>query len=102
MSFGTSTISSSRVFDIIHCDIWGRYNHVSLSGAYYFLTIADDYTRFTWIFMMKHKDKTQPILKSFFNYVLTQFGTRIKTFRSDNSGEFISLRIFFQDNGVVF
>jgi IS30 family transposase len=102
LPFGTSTISSTKPFDIIHCDIWGRYRHSSISGANYFLTIVDDYTRFTWIFLMRHKTKAQPILKHLFSYVFTQFESRIKTFRSDNGGEFISLRSFFQDNGVIF
>ena len=35
-------------------------------------------------------------------YVLTQFETHIKIFRSDNGGEFISLRTFFNDHGVIF
>jgi hypothetical protein len=66
LPFGTSTISSTKPFDIIHCDIWGCYRHSSISDANYFLTIVDDYTRFTWIFLMRHKTEAQPILKHFF------------------------------------
>ena len=102
LPFGTSAISSTKPFEIIHCDIWGRYRHPSLFGAHYFLTIVDDYTRFTWIFLMRHKDETQSLLKRFFSYVFTQFEFCIKTFRSDNGGEFTSLRSFFQDNRVIF
>ena len=51
---------------------------------------------------MRHKNEAQSLLKSFFSYVSTQFNRHIKTFRSDNDGEFISLRSFFQDHGVVF
>ena len=58
----------------------------SLSGAHYFLTIVDDYTRFTWIFMMKHKNEAQPLIKRFFSYVSTQFASHIKKFLSDNGG----------------
>ncbi|KAL6312208.1 hypothetical protein AAG906_025550 [Vitis piasezkii] len=79
LPFGTSAISSTKPFEIIHYDIWGRYRHPSLFGAHYFLTIVDDYTRFTWIFLMRHKDETQSLLK-----------------------QFTSLRSFFQDNGVIF
>ncbi|KAL6323616.1 hypothetical protein AAG906_039210 [Vitis piasezkii] len=102
LPFGTSEISSEKPFDLIHCDIWGRYKHSSLSGAHYFLTIVDDYTRFTWIFLMKHKDEAQPLIKHFFSYVSTQFASHIKIFRSDNGGEFLSLQSFFKDNGVLF
>lgn len=102
LPFGTSCISSVKPFDIIHCDILGRYKHPSLSGAHYFLTIVDDYTRFTWAFLISHKDETQSLLKHFFAFVTTQFSSHIKTFRSDNGAEFISLQSFFKNNGVVF
>ena len=102
LPFSPSVISSMTPFEIIHCDIWGRYRHPSLCGAYYFLTIVDDYSRFTWIFLMRHKNEAQSLLKRFFNYVLTQFESHIKIFRSDNGGEFISLRPFFLDHGVIF
>ncbi|KAL5767159.1 hypothetical protein ACOSQ2_013942 [Xanthoceras sorbifolium] len=102
LPFYPSVISSVKPFEIIHCDIWGRYQHSSLSGAFYFLTIVDEYTRFTWIFLMQHKNEAQSLLKRFFTYVRTQFGSHIKIFRSDNGGEFISLRSFFHDNGVIF
>lgn len=102
LPFGISSISSEKPFDLIHCDVWGRYKHPSLSGAHYFLTIVDDYTRFTWVFLMRHKDETQSLLKHFFSYVSTQFSSCIKAFRSDNGSEFLSLQSFFKDNGVVF
>ena len=69
-----------KPFNLIHCDIWGRYKYSSLSGAHYFLTIVDDYTQFTWIFLMKHKDEAQPLIKHFFIYVSTQFESHIKIF----------------------
>ena len=88
-----------KPFDIIHCDIWGRYKYSSLYGAHYFLTIVDDYMRFTWIFLMKHKVEAQPLIKRFSSYVSTKFESHIKKIRSDNGGEFLSLQSFFKDNG---
>ena len=76
LSFSTSVISSTNPFEIIHCDIWGHYRHLSVSSAHYFLTIVDDYTRFTCIFLKRHKDEAQSLLKHFFSYVFTC----IKTF----------------------
>ena len=103
LPFCHSVISSVKPFKLIHCDIWGRYRHSSISGAFYFLTIVDDYSRFTWIFLMSHKSEAQSLLKNFFfNYVLTQFASHIKIFRSDNGGKFISLCTFFNDHGVIF
>ena len=62
--FSPNTISSINPFEIIHCDIWGRYRHPSLTSAHYFLTIVDDFTRFTWIFLMRHKNKAQSLFKN--------------------------------------
>jgi len=102
LPFSPSVISSTKPFEKIHCDIWGRYRHPSISGAYYFLTVVDDYTLFTWIFLMRHKNETQSLLKQFFSYVHTPFDSHIKIFQSDNGGEFLSPRSFFQDTSVIF
>ena len=78
--FSNNVISSTKPFEMIHCYIWGSYRHLSYIGAYSFLTIVDDYTRFTWIFLCNTKMKHNLFLKCFFSYVSTQFERRIKTF----------------------
>ena len=55
LPFTTSSISSDKPFELIHCDIWGPFKVPSLSGAKYFLTIVDEFSRFTWVFLMHHK-----------------------------------------------
>lgn len=47
LPFFASTYESSRIFELIHCDIWGDYKTPSLFGPFYFLTIVDDYSRAT-------------------------------------------------------
>jgi hypothetical protein len=46
-TFPSSSISTSKCVSLIHCDIWGRYKTPSISGAFFFLTIVDDFYRFT-------------------------------------------------------
>ena len=46
---------SQSHFDLVHCDIWGPYHAASYSGHRYFLTLVDDCTRFTWLYLLKHK-----------------------------------------------
>ena len=77
--FSRSSISTSKCFELLHCDIWGPHKTASLSGAHYFLTIVDDFSRFTWVFLMRHKHETQSALKTFFAYVATQFQTQNST-----------------------
>lgn len=76
--FGISSIKTTKPFSLIHCDIWGPHKIASLSCARYFLTVVDDYSRFTWLFLMNHKSETQNLLKSFFTFVQTQFHTQVQ------------------------
>lgn len=102
LSFPSSSISSKAHFDLIHCDIWGPHRVNSHSGARYFLTIVDDYSRYTWIHLMRFKSETQGLLCSFIAWVQTQFNCMIKALRADNGGEFTSLRSFFDSKGIMF
>jgi len=83
-----------NTFDLIHVDIWGPVNIVSVYGHKYFLTIVDDYSRHTWIYLMKAKSETETLLHNFATYVKNQFGLNIKTIRSDNGKEFVFSTVF--------
>jgi hypothetical protein len=44
---------------------------------------------------MQYKSDSQNILKSFINFVYTQFQAIVKAIRVDNGSEFMSMRDFF-------
>lgn len=69
--FKLSSIYTIEPFELLHCDIWGPHRFFSHSGAYYFLTIVDDFSRNTWIYLMRFKSETQGLLKSFFTFAQT-------------------------------
>lgn len=102
LPFSTSSTSSVKPFELIHCDIWGPFKVPSLSGAKYFLTVVDDFSRFTWVFLMHHKNETRNFLTNFFSFVKTQFNTTIANIRVDNGGEFFSMRDFFKQQGTTY
>ena len=102
LSFKVSQISSNKPFDLIHCDIWGPHRIYSYSGARYFLTIVDDFSRYTWVHLMRHKSETQSIIKNFFAWVKTQHNLTIKTLKSNNGQEFLSLQTFLDENDTIF
>ena len=54
LPFPSSISSSFSCFDLVHADIWGPYSTPSLNGSKYFLTLVDDYSRCTWVYLMKH------------------------------------------------
>jgi hypothetical protein len=49
---------------------------------------VDDYSRFTWIYMLKNRSNLVPIFQTFHKMIQTQFSCTIKVFRSDNAYEY--------------
>ena len=90
----------SHPFDLVHMDVWGPFSILTSNGHKYFLTIVDDASRATLIFLHKSKSDVRPLIVSFYNMILTQFGTKIKAIRSDNALEF-SIPNFYNSNGII-
>ncbi|GJR70439.1 retrotransposon protein, putative, ty1-copia subclass [Tanacetum coccineum] len=75
---------------IIHTDVCGPLRHVSKQGASYFITFTDDYSRYGYVYLLKHKHEVFETFKVFKNEVENQLGKTIKALRSDRGGEYIS------------
>ncbi|CAJ2668236.1 unnamed protein product [Trifolium pratense] len=101
LPFPHSSIKSSAPFDLLHVDLWGPYSTPSFLGHKYFLTLVDDFSRFTWVIFIKTKDETQQHLKNFIAYVENQFHTTLKCLRSDNGSEFIAMTSFLSSKGIL-
>jgi hypothetical protein len=71
LPFLVSHTCTKSPFDIIHCDIWGPLSVNTINGSRFFLTIVDDFSRFTWVYLMHHKSQTKSIIQSFSTYVTT-------------------------------
>ena len=62
----------------------------SLSGYVYYVSFIDDFSRKTWIYFLKSKDEVFIKFKEFKSLIENHTEKKIKTFRSDNAGEFTS------------
>lgn len=56
-----------------------------LGGSRYFVIFIDDFSRFTWIYMMKHQSELPELNIKFATMVHTQYSNVIKNFRCDNA-----------------
>ncbi|GJW83996.1 retrovirus-related pol polyprotein from transposon TNT 1-94 [Tanacetum coccineum] len=103
LPFPVSTTKTHACFDLIHCDIWGKYRTPSLTRASYFLTIVDDFSRATWVYLLKQKHEASMCLKAFHKMVQVQFEKNIRRIRCDNGGEFISNQMieFYANQGII-
>ena len=89
-TFPSSESKAKRILEIIHSDVWGPMSSSSLSGYVYYVSFIDDYSRKTWIYFMKNKDEVFSKFKEFKALIENHTEKKIKTFRSDNGGEFTS------------
>ena len=95
---------SSNPFDLLHADVWGPYKVETYNGFKYFLTLVDDYSRCTWVHLMKHKSSAFTVIQAFIKYVKNQFNINVKTIKIDNAFEMGSINEgikFFQEQGII-
>ena len=57
LPFNTSETVSTDIFDLIHSDVWRPSSISSIGGSRYFIVFVDDYSRYSWIFHMKHRSE---------------------------------------------
>nr|GEV83518.1 hypothetical protein [Tanacetum cinerariifolium]GEV86442.1 hypothetical protein [Tanacetum cinerariifolium] len=63
---------ATDLLGLIHTDVCGPLRHVSRQGASYFIIFTDDYSRYGYIYLLKHKHEV------FKNEVENQLGKTIK------------------------
>ncbi|GKC14744.1 retrotransposon protein, putative, ty1-copia subclass, partial [Tanacetum coccineum] len=59
-SFPHRPEKATDLFGIIHTDVCGPLRHVSRQGASYFITFTDDYSRYGYVYLLKHKHELTP------------------------------------------
>jgi len=58
LPFPKSLITTKFPFSLLHYDVWGPHKISTNTSFCYFLTIFDDFSHCTWIFLMHNKSKT--------------------------------------------
>uniref|UniRef100_A0A2N9EUK7 Integrase catalytic domain-containing protein n=1 Tax=Fagus sylvatica TaxID=28930 RepID=A0A2N9EUK7_FAGSY len=98
-----SNKKSTAPFALVHADLWGPAPITSFTGFRYYLVLVDDFTKFTWTYLLKHKSDTFSIFTQFQAMVQTQFSLPIQVLRTDCGGEFISNEFnqFCANNGII-
>ena len=89
-SFNGSPERVSDLLELIHSDVCGPMSTTARGGFHYFITFTDDFSRYGYVYLMKHKSETFEKFKEFQSEVENQRGKKIKALRSDRGGEYLS------------
>lgn len=94
---------NSELLDLVHSDICELNGMLTRGGNRYFITFIDDYSKFTYVYLMKHKDQAFQMFKTYKSEVENQKGKKIKILRSDRGGEYFPMEFtaFCEENGIV-
>ena len=100
--FKTKEYSTTKPLEIVHTDICGPMRTKGMKGEKYFLLFVDDYTRMTWLYLLKKKSEAFDCFQTFKEFVENECDKKIKCLRSDNGGEYVSNEFnkFCDVNGI--
>jgi hypothetical protein len=72
--------------ELIHSDVWGPAP-VSVNGYKYYISFIDDFTKFTWIYLMHDRSEAPRFFQLFQTSVERLLDAKIKIVQSDWGGE---------------
>ena len=72
-------------------------------GYSYFITFTDDFSRYGFVYLMKHKSEAFDKFKEYQSMVEKQTRKSIKVLRSDQGGEYLSTEFldYLKVNGIL-
>jgi hypothetical protein len=93
---------ASKLLELVHSDVCEPMKTTSCGGARYFVTFIDDFSRKTHVYLLKAKGEVFDKFKEYKALVENQIGMKIKTFRLDNGGKFVSQKFdnFLHECGI--
>ncbi|KAK1388396.1 hypothetical protein POM88_016574 [Heracleum sosnowskyi] len=103
-SFQSKSESSiEEPYHMIHLDLFGPVNIMSISKKRYTLVIVDEYSRFTWVYFLHRKDETPEVLLDHVRMIETTTKYKVKILRSDNGTEFKNSKMeeFCKYKGII-
>ncbi|KAJ9542300.1 hypothetical protein OSB04_028806 [Centaurea solstitialis] len=71
---------STNTLEVLHGDICGPIDPPTPAGNIYILVLVDDFSRYMWSFLLKHKNDAADVIKRFKKSIENRTGKEIKTF----------------------
>ena len=81
---------ASTPFELVHYNVWGPFLVMSPTRLKYFVIFVDDFSRVTWLYLIKSPFEIFSHFSAFCIEIQTQFHVTIQTLRSDNAKEYLS------------
>ncbi|MBA3284504.1 MAG: DDE-type integrase/transposase/recombinase, partial [Nitrosopumilus sp.] len=89
--------------ELIHSDVCGPISPETKGGNRYYVSFIDDFTRKSWVFLIKRKDEVLEKFREFYTLMETQHKIKIKSILSDGGGEYVNeeFKKFSKEKGFI-
>lgn len=99
LPYPKSSSVSIEPLQLVFSDVWGPAIN-SVGNKVYYVSFIDDFSKFTWIYLLKHKSEVFAKFQDFQNLVERLTNRKIKAVQTDWGGEYQRLNSFFQRIGI--
>jgi hypothetical protein len=100
LPYPKSTSQSAAPLDLVFSDVWGPAID-SFDNKKYYVSFIDDYSKFTWIYLLRHKSEVFQFFKEFQSLVERLLNRKILAMQTDWGGEYERLNSFFRTIGIT-
>ena len=91
----------TELLGLIHTDLVDLKQTMIRGGKNYFETFIDDYSRYTKVYLIKHKDEAFDMFLSYKTEVENQWDKKIKRIILDRGGEYVSFNDYCVKEGII-
>jgi histone deacetylase 1/2 len=91
---------SSKPFELVFTNVW-EPTPTSVGRHSYYVSFINDFSKFTWIYLLQFKSEVFRCFHDFQNMVECQFGHKILAVQLDWRGEYQSFNTFFKCLGIA-
>lgn len=94
---------TTEKLQLVHSDLMGPVSPTSAGGKRYVMTMIDDKTRFTKIYLLNNKSDAPKMIESYVREMETKYNQKPQIIRSDRGGEYTgrALQAFYQKEGIT-
>ena len=84
----THTSGTSRPLELLHLNLMGPTKIESLGGKRYIMVIVDDFTRYTWVILLRSKSDALKHIEALCTKLQNEKNMKIDRIRNDHGKEF--------------
>ena len=84
----TQTLATSRPLELLHLDLMGPTRTESLGGKRYIMVVVDDFTRYTWVILLRSKSNALEHIEALCIRLQNEKSLKVDQIRSDHGKEF--------------